>query len=106
MERYVLFVYTRPMPGQEADFSRWYNNVHLREVLQVPGFVRAARWSFCHPGAPVLRGRKGFLATYTIETKDIAETLAAFEEARRSMSFTSSLDPSSVAFELGRLLPV
>lgn len=105
MERYRLSVYTRPVPGQEGEFHRWYNEVHLAEVLQVPGFVCVERWILCHPGAPVLAGNEGFLATFTIVTEDIAATLSTFEEARRSMSTTPSLDLASVTFELAQLLP-
>ena len=105
MERYRLSVYTRPVPGQEGEFHRWYNEVHLAEVLEVPGFVYAERWALRHPAAPVLVGNEGFLATFTIFTDDIEATLCAFEEARRSMTATPSLDSASVTFELAQLLP-
>ncbi len=105
MERYRLSVYTRPVTGQEEEFHRWYSEVHLAEVLQVPGFVYVERWSLCHPAEPVTAGNEGFLATFTIITDDIEATLGSFEEARSYMSTTPSLDPASVRFELAQLLP-
>lgn len=106
MERYRLSVYTRPIAGQEEEFHHWYNDVHLAEVLQLPGFVYVERWSLCHPAAPVCTGEEGFVATFTIITDDIGAILSSFEEARSSMSFTPSLDPASVRFELAQLLPL
>ena len=105
MERYRLSVYTRPVIGQEEEFHRWYNEVHLAEVLQVHGFVYVERWALCHPAAPVSTGNEEFLATFTIITDDIEGTLNSFQEARSRMRTTPSLDPASVRFELAKLLP-
>jgi hypothetical protein len=102
--RYVLFVYTRPLPGMEADYHRWYEEVHLAEVLAVSGFTEAQRYEVCDAVlAPVARPGE-YLAAYTIETDDIDKTLAVFDAARPSMTTPPSLDLTSVSFQLVRMM--
>lgn len=38
----MLAVISDPAPGQEDEYNRWYDAVHIPEALQIPGF-RAAR---------------------------------------------------------------
>lgn len=38
-------VLTNAVPGQEAEFDRWYDTIHIGEVCAVPGVVSAARSS-------------------------------------------------------------
>jgi hypothetical protein len=63
-------------PSKEREFNKWYDTVHLPDLLETPGFVRAMRYENTNPG----EGQGKFLAIYEIETDDIAETLAAFTE--------------------------
>ena len=44
MTNYKLVVFSEPTEGQEAEYNRWYNEVHLPEVVSVPGFVSAQRF--------------------------------------------------------------
>jgi hypothetical protein len=94
--RYTLLVRTSPLPGHEDEFTRWYDGVHLAEVLAVPGFVSAQR--FAAPGTG--DGRRRYVAAYGIETDDIDATMALFEQARPAMSTTPALEESSVVLEL------
>lgn len=61
-----LVVLSRPTAGHEREYHRWYDETHIPEVLQVPGFVSAERFT----PAPVA-GARGlddrFLAIYDIE---------------------------------------
>lgn len=43
MTRYRWLVFTNCAPGREEDFNRWYDEVHIGDLLRVPGMVRAAR---------------------------------------------------------------
>ena len=44
MADHHMLVFTNPLPGREAEFNKWYDEVHLPEVLQVKGFVAARRY--------------------------------------------------------------
>jgi len=39
-----LIVQTSPVEGHEAEYNRWYEDVHIPEVLDLPGFVAARRF--------------------------------------------------------------
>lgn len=43
-QRHLYFVFADPVDGQEEAFNDWYQNVHIPEVLQVPGFVACQRY--------------------------------------------------------------
>ena len=42
MPAYQMIVLTNAVPGREDEFNRWYDEIHLADVLKVEG-VRAAR---------------------------------------------------------------
>lgn len=81
MPHYLFFVFSNPTEGQEAEFNRWYDEQHLADVINVPGFVWAERYrladtqSALNPQAPSHR----YLALYAIETDDIAGTMRELE---------------------------
>lgn len=46
MSQATFFAYSNPVtPDREAEFNRWYDEVHLPQILQrVPGIVAARRY--------------------------------------------------------------
>ena len=44
MAKHVLLVFSNPTEGAEEDYNRWYDEVHLPEVVQTDGFVSAQRF--------------------------------------------------------------
>ena len=77
MEKWLLTVESNCAdPSREKEFNEWYATVHLPDILEIPGFMRAARYENTNPG----EGHGKFLAVYEIDTDNIAETLAAFTE--------------------------
>jgi hypothetical protein len=77
MERWLLTVESNCCdPSREKEFNKWYDTVHLPDILETPGFVRAVRYENTSPA----EGQGKFLAMYEIETDDLAQTLAAFDE--------------------------
>lgn len=77
MERWLLTVESNCCdPSRENEFNDWYDNVHLPDILETPGFLRAVRYENTSPA----EGQGRFLAMYEIETDDLASTLAKFDE--------------------------
>ena len=77
MARWLLTVESNCAdPSREGEYNDWYDNTHLPDILETPGFVRAARYENNSPG----EGKGKYLATYEIETDDIGETLMAFDK--------------------------
>ena len=68
MARYILEVRTNCSDQErEAEYNDWYNNIHLPDVLETPGVVRATRYENTDPA----EGEAKFVAIYEIETNDI-----------------------------------
>jgi hypothetical protein len=44
MERGILAVQTEAIPGSDAAFNAWYDEVHVPEILRTPGFEAARRY--------------------------------------------------------------
>ncbi len=77
MERWLLTVESNCCdPSRENEFNDWYDNVHLPDILETPGFLRAVRYENTSPA----EGQGKFIAMYEIETDDLASTLAKFDE--------------------------
>ena len=83
MADHTYLVLSRPPAGvSDEDYNAWYD-VHVREILEVPGFVSARR------SALTLRGARGeafeytYLAEYGIDG-DLDASLAALRESVQS----------------------
>ncbi len=77
MEKYVLVVGLNcPDASREGEFNDWYNNIHLPDVLETKGFVRATRWEHIGPKKEDAK----FLALYSIEADDIQATMKALQD--------------------------
>ena len=85
-------------PEQVGEFNRWYDEVHLKEVLEVPGVVAASRYEL--DAAQMMPGEdgfgRGFLAIYEIEAEDL-------EIVRDRIRATSSQRTHSETLELNPL---
>ena len=89
MSRFVYVALSDPLPGREEELNRWYDEQHLADVLDVPGFVSAQRFEAVEAGdGPPQRRR--ILVLYEIEADDPAEVIAAL----RSRRGTDKLVPS------------
>lgn len=76
MGRHVLVALTNPAEGREDDYNDWYDNTHLKDVLEVPGFVSAQRFRLS--GAQRMENPPyKYMAIYEIETDDIQQTIGA-----------------------------
>jgi hypothetical protein len=85
MARGILVVQTAALDGREDDFHDWYDNVHIPEILKVPGFISARRYARVggEDGLP-------YLAIYEVEADDLQDVLAATATAREAGEFTTS----------------
>ena len=96
-DRWLYIVMSDPKPGEDEAFNRWYSNVHLPDVLTVPGFVAAQRFRFLdHPALAPCPHR--YLAIYEV----LAEVApGAFAELRaragtERMVLSPALDAATV----------
>ena len=73
MKQFALVVFSNPVAGREDEYNNWYTNQHLADVLKVPGFLSAQRFTLgvADPGA-----KWKYLAIYEFESDDAAATVA------------------------------
>ena len=62
MRRGVLMVLANVAPGNEAEFNRWYDREHMRERIEIPGFLSGQRY------VSTGKSRWKYLATYETES--------------------------------------
>ena len=73
MARYLLLAFIDCKdPAREEEFNDWYDNVHLPDMLEVEGLVKATRWMTAENAEGQQRR---YLALYEVETEDDIETL-------------------------------
>jgi hypothetical protein len=94
MERWLLTVESNSVdPSREKELNDWYDNVHLPDILETPGFVRACRYENTSPS----EGRGKFVAMYEIETDDFARTMAEFTEKVNSKAAEGRMSDAVMA---------
>lgn len=102
MKSYSWIVLTNCTPGDEDAFESWYDDIHIPDLLRVPGIVSAKR-SRITPEQTIMVGEQvqftrsiapafRFLAIYTFHTDDPEAVLQ--EVVRRSGTSDMMLSPT------------
>ena len=96
MPRGVFVVQAVPSSQErKEEFNRWYDTVHVPQLLQIPGFVRARRFRAVDP--PGDGPYEEFLAIYDFDVDDVGEVsdaiLAAAERGDLTHSDVLRWDP-------------
>lgn len=77
MAKFLMVIQTNCKDAAcEAEFNEWYDNIHIPDVLESPGFINATRYEDVEPA----EGKARYIATYEIETDDIDATMKAMKE--------------------------
>ncbi len=99
MPRYNLIALTNCEAGREDEFNDWYTNVHLADVLKLPGVVAAQRFELNEVQHRQGQMPWGFMAVYEIDIDDVSETLSEL----RAVSGTDAM-PLSPALKDERMV--
>jgi hypothetical protein len=74
MAKWVVLVESNcAVKGKDDEFNKWYNNVHLVDVLTLREVVRATRYERIAPS----EGQARYLAAYEVETDDLNTVMQA-----------------------------
>jgi hypothetical protein len=105
VQDYVYVVRSGPADGRDEAYNDWYTNVHLADVLAVPGFVSAQRFCVADPAAPDAPV-PGYLALYTMRTDNPEGLLAKLTSLVESgqMAMSEAFDMETVTTALYRAL--
>ena len=77
MANYLFLAFSNAAEGQEDEYNQWYDEQHLADVINVPGFVAARRYRLSqtqfefNTKTPEYK----YLALYEIESDDIASVM-------------------------------
>lgn len=88
MPHYTMLVLSRPTEGKEDEYNDWYQNTHLKQIVAIPGFVRARRLKM----AVNMRGESAwpYAAIYEIDTDNVAGAFEALSRAGADGSIATS----------------
>ena len=96
MPKFKLVALSTPVAGKEDEFHDWYQNVHLPQIVALPGGKGAQRYKL----VTKLMGSEPnqFLAIYDIECDDATAFLGAMGQAAADgkMTQTESNDKGTV----------
>lgn len=100
MAKAVLLATSGVREGQQAEFDRWYDDVHLPDVCAVPGVVSGRRF-MVHP-AMAGQVPAPSLAIYEIEADEPMTVLAEIGRRAQSgeMAISPALDPTGSGMTL------
>ncbi len=100
MPHYNLIALTNPLNGQEAEFNDWYTNVHLADVLKLPGVTAARRYRLADTQHRPGPHEWAYMAVYEIEIDDISTTLTALRAASgtAAMPLSPALSPDRMVW--------
>ena len=90
MKTYYL-VYSNPVEGMEEEYNQWYNNVHLKEVLQIEGFNSAQRFELTSSQLIEEQEYK-YLAMYGVDSDDVEGATQRLIEAASWLDMSPALD--------------
>lgn len=99
----MFFVFSNPVAGQDREFNDWYDNVHVHEVVAVPGITAAQRYTLDDlelpdDGSGVSAPAHRYLTVYEVDI-DAQTAMKSFLGRLESgdMTLSPALDMSSVS---------
>jgi hypothetical protein len=104
MEKWLLVVRSNCTDeSREDEFNKWYDEVHIPDVMTTPGLVKASRYMSEELGS--YEGGK-YLAVYEIETDDIDKTMKTLSERVIEVFKKGRLSPliRGVSFNVFKLM--
>jgi len=76
--RYAFLVFANPVPGREVEFNDWYQNMHMGDLVQHPGWFGAQRFRIVTDVKPKLTEAgytQGYLIIWDQEDADPNEVV-------------------------------
>ncbi len=44
-DKFIQIVFSNPLDGKDDEFNDWYDNVHIPDLLSIPGMLSAQRYN-------------------------------------------------------------
>ena len=98
MARFNFFAFSNAAPGRDAEYSDWYDKVHIKELQAIPGVVSARRFKLASTQVSEAAKKHQYATVYEIEADDIRTFLADMiaRSADGRLQRTTSSAPDSL----------
>ncbi len=73
MKTYYI-VKSNPLPNKETEFNRWYDEIHIPEVLEVDGVLSAKRMELAEQQLMAQQNHR-YMAVYELDSSAVEQTL-------------------------------
>ena len=96
MRRFKMLVFSEPFAGRDNEFNAWYTNQHLGDLVALPGFTSAQRFTLHSVSMGTTLNK--YLAIYDVETDDPDGVIEGMFAARdtSAMPMSSGFTPPSI----------
>lgn len=100
MAQFKYLVFTSPLEGREDEYNDWYTNIHLPDLLNVPGIYAAQRFRLSRHQRSDNPCPGEYLAIYEIESDDVTATFAELKKRAGSpaMVLSPAMSPDVTHF--------
>lgn len=89
MMTYML-VFSNPVAGREDEYNEWYDNVHLREVVDIDGIQAARRYRLADSQVQPEQAHR-YLAIYEVDSGNVEAAIRNLLGGR-GMQMSDALD--------------
>lgn len=96
MKKYILTTFSLPVEGMEIEYNKWYDELHLHDVLNVSEIKTAQRFK-PFPQSKVVK--IPYLAIYEIETDAIERVIHAFQSGSHPMRASDAFAIETVTIQ-------
>src|SRR3990172_5123499 len=83
MAKAIMVVMANAADGRDDEFRKWYDDIHMPDVLETPGFARATRYELGTRYVPAegpSAGQGMFMIIYEVDSEDTEAAWAALRE--------------------------
>lgn len=82
MPKAVMIVWSDPSEGaDEGEYNRWYDEVHVVDVLRIPGFVGCTRYRLADAQFGPVDTPGRYVALYEVDVDDLSAVPQRMGEA-------------------------
>ncbi|MCE2510411.1 MAG: hypothetical protein J4G10_05475 [Alphaproteobacteria bacterium] len=93
--KHLLLVLSNPTEGQEKEFNRWYDELHLDEMLATTKCTSAQRFKLTDD--QWTKSAHNYLAVYEVEADDPKDVLRDLNETRSQRQQSPALNKETAA---------
>lgn len=99
-DKFIQIVFSNPLDGRDDEFNRWYDDVHIPDLLAIPGMLSAQRFTLKDAGIYHMEGgmvpEQRYAIIYEMEG-DVDAILAKIQEgvAAGKITMADCLDMTS-----------